>query len=32
MPALKETHGVTVFHEQVLRTFDVMTGCGLATG
>ena len=29
-PALKETHGVTVFHEQVLRTFDVMTGCGLA--
>ena len=30
IPALKETHGVTVFHEQVLRTFDVMTGCGLA--
>ncbi|MFB0834431.1 DNA polymerase III subunit alpha [Arthrobacter halodurans] len=29
-PALAETHGVTVFHEQVLRTFDVMTGCGLA--
>ncbi len=28
--ALAETHGVTVFHEQVLRTFDVMTGCGLA--
>ncbi|AUI52631.1 DNA polymerase III subunit alpha [Arthrobacter crystallopoietes] len=27
---LKETHGVTVFHEQVLRTFDVFTGCGLA--
>jgi error-prone DNA polymerase len=30
IPALKETHGVTVFHEQVLRTFHVMTGCGLA--
>ncbi len=29
-PALAETHGVTVFHEQVLRTLDVMTGCGLA--
>ena len=29
-PVLAETHGVTVFHEQVLRTFDVMTGCGLA--
>lgn len=29
-PVLKETHGVTVFHEQVLRTFDVFTGCGLA--
>ncbi|MGM7667194.1 DNA polymerase III subunit alpha [Microbacterium sp. A93] len=29
-PVLAETHGVTVFHEQVLRTFHVMTGCGLA--
>jgi error-prone DNA polymerase len=29
-PALAETHGVTVFHEQVLKTFDVLTGCGLA--
>ncbi|QXQ11837.1 DNA polymerase III subunit alpha [Paeniglutamicibacter sp. Y32M11] len=29
-PALAETHGVTVFHEQVLRIFDVMTDCGLA--
>ncbi|KAA0976429.1 DNA polymerase III subunit alpha [Paeniglutamicibacter gangotriensis] len=29
-PALAETHGVTVFHEQVLRIFDVMTECGLA--
>jgi error-prone DNA polymerase len=29
-PVLQETHGVTVFHEQVLRTFDVFTGCGLA--
>lgn len=27
---LAETHGVTVFHEQVLRMFDTMTGCGLA--
>ncbi|HYH77316.1 MAG TPA: OB-fold nucleic acid binding domain-containing protein, partial [Arthrobacter sp.] len=27
---LEETHGVTVFHEQILKTFDVMTGCGLA--
>ena len=30
IPALKETHGVTVFHEQVLRTFNVMTGCALS--
>ncbi|MCW4464744.1 DNA polymerase III subunit alpha [Glutamicibacter sp. MNS18] len=29
VPALAETHGVTVFHEQVLRILDVMTGCGL---
>ncbi|WIV42454.1 DNA polymerase III subunit alpha [Glutamicibacter nicotianae] len=29
IPALAETHGVTVFHEQVLRILDVMTGCGL---
>ncbi|HEY4614678.1 MAG TPA: DNA polymerase III subunit alpha [Citricoccus sp.] len=29
-PILAETHGVTVFHEQVLRTLDTMTGCGLA--
>lgn len=29
-PVLQETHGVTVFHEQILRTFDVMTKCGLA--
>ncbi|MFC7402501.1 DNA polymerase III subunit alpha [Citricoccus sp. GCM10030269] len=27
---LAETHGVTVFHEQVLRTLDTMTECGLA--
>ncbi len=25
---LRETHGVVVFHEQVLRVIDVMTGCG----
>ncbi|HKU12508.1 MAG TPA: DNA polymerase III subunit alpha [Sinomonas sp.] len=30
-PFLAETHGVTVFHEQVLRTFDLFTGCGLST-
>ena len=29
-PILEETHGVTVFHEQLLRTFDLMTDCGLA--
>ncbi|WP_188537382.1 DNA polymerase III subunit alpha [Kocuria dechangensis] len=29
-PILDETHGVTVFHEQVLRILDVFTGCGLA--
>lgn len=29
-PVLAETHGVTVFHEQVLRAFDVFTDCGLA--
>ncbi|PQZ93760.1 DNA polymerase III subunit alpha [Arthrobacter sp. MYb227] len=29
-PALAETHGVTVFHEQVLRIFSIMTGCTLA--
>ena len=27
--ALRETGGVVVFHEQVLRVIDVMTGCGL---
>jgi error-prone DNA polymerase len=29
IPALAETHGVTVFHEQVLRILHVLTGCGL---
>lgn len=29
-PALEETYGVVVFHEQVLRTFSVFTGCSLA--
>jgi error-prone DNA polymerase len=28
--ALGETGGVVVFHEQVLRVIDAMTGCGLA--
>ncbi|WP_425861674.1 DNA polymerase III subunit alpha [Arthrobacter sp. TWP1-1] len=30
IPVLAETHGVTVFHEQVLRTFSKMTGCTLS--
>ncbi|WP_313813402.1 DNA polymerase III subunit alpha [Glutamicibacter sp.] len=29
IPALAETHGVTVFHEQVLRIIHALTGCGL---
>ena len=29
-PALRETGGVVIFHEQVLRIIDVMTGCGLS--
>ena len=29
-PALAETHGVVVFHEQVLRIVATMTGCSLA--
>jgi error-prone DNA polymerase len=29
-PALRETHGVVVFHEQVLRIVSVMAGCSLA--
>ncbi|WP_343317468.1 DNA polymerase III subunit alpha [Arthrobacter sp. TMP15] len=30
IPVLQETHGVTVFHEQVLRTFSTMTKCTLS--
>ncbi|MBG6083324.1 DNA polymerase III subunit alpha [Zhihengliuella flava] len=30
IPALAETHGVTVFHEQILRILKVMTGCDYA--
>ncbi|MFD0905018.1 DNA polymerase III subunit alpha [Actinomadura sediminis] len=30
-PVLRESLGVVVFHEQVLRVVDVMTGCGLST-
>ncbi|MFB9164761.1 DNA polymerase III subunit alpha [Arthrobacter psychrochitiniphilus] len=30
IPVLAETHGVTVFHEQVLRTLAIMTGCTLS--
>ncbi|GAA1869775.1 DNA polymerase III subunit alpha [Actinomadura bangladeshensis] len=29
-PALRESLGVVVFHEQVLRVIDAMTGCGLS--
>ncbi|HET7414383.1 MAG TPA: DNA polymerase III subunit alpha [Arthrobacter sp.] len=29
-PALAETHGVTVFHEQILHTFNIFTGCSMA--
>ncbi|MEU5989206.1 DNA polymerase III subunit alpha [Spirillospora sp. NPDC047418] len=29
-PALRESLGVVVFHEQVLRVVDAMTGCGLS--
>ncbi|RKS77180.1 DNA polymerase III alpha subunit [Actinomadura pelletieri DSM 43383] len=29
-PVLRESLGVIVFHEQVLRVIDVMTGCGLS--
>jgi error-prone DNA polymerase len=29
-PILFETHGVVVFHEQVMRILDVFAGCGLA--
>ncbi len=28
--ALRETGGVVIFHEQVLRVIDTMTGCGLS--
>ena len=29
-PILSSTHGVVIFHEQVLRILNVMTGCSLA--
>jgi error-prone DNA polymerase len=29
-PILKSTHGVVIFHEQVLKLLNVMTGCSLA--
>ena len=28
-PILAETNGVVVFHEQVMRLFDELTGCGM---
>ncbi|QNS07099.1 DNA polymerase III subunit alpha [Streptomyces xanthii] len=31
-PVLEDTYGVVVFHEQIIRILDVMTGCGLAFG
>ncbi|TDD89143.1 DNA polymerase III subunit alpha [Actinomadura rubrisoli] len=30
VPVLRESLGVVIFHEQVLRVLDVMTGCGLS--
>ncbi|MQY13186.1 Error-prone DNA polymerase [Streptomyces sp. RB5] len=30
--ALRETYGVVVFHEQLIRIFDELTGCGYAFG
>ncbi|MGH8907265.1 MAG: DNA polymerase III subunit alpha [Egibacteraceae bacterium] len=30
-PALRETYGVIVYHEQVMRVVAVMTGCDLST-
>ncbi|WP_225993353.1 DNA polymerase III subunit alpha [Actinomadura rudentiformis] len=30
VPVLQESLGVVVFHEQVLRVLDIMTGCGLS--
>ncbi|MFP5417479.1 MAG: DNA polymerase III subunit alpha, partial [Actinomycetes bacterium] len=32
VPALAETRGVVVFHEQVIKVIAVMTGCSLAYG
>ena len=29
-PVLEETYGVVVFHEQVMRIVEIMTGCSLA--
>ncbi|WP_026416125.1 DNA polymerase III subunit alpha [Actinomadura oligospora] len=29
-PVLRESQGIVVWHEQVLRVLDVMTGCGLS--
>jgi error-prone DNA polymerase len=29
-PALAETNGVVIFHEQILKIVDKMTGCGLS--
>ncbi len=31
-PILRETWGVVIFHEHVIRIFNKMTGCGLAKG
>lgn len=30
VPVLKSTHGVVIFHEQVLKILNIMTGCSLA--
>ncbi|WP_189825514.1 DNA polymerase III subunit alpha [Streptomyces finlayi] len=31
-PALRDTYGVVVFHEQIIQILSVMTGCDLAFG
>lgn len=32
IPALEQTHGVVVFHEQVIQIIAIATGCSLAQG
>lgn len=32
VPALEQTHGVVVFHEQIIQIISIVTGCTLAQG